>query len=686
MSKTEETVKHLCRLNLEKHNVRVYDETTPINDKIAIPLRYAPSKTNTKSSSSSRKGNRPDLKCHLCYNGRYMPIIIEAKGTKGRLEALDEDGNIKMDDFSIINFAINGALYYGNVILDGKGKSGNVIPEKYNELIIIGINDADIDPKSPSLKGIESKAYYIAEKNDRKPIFLKEIDLSVEEGYKLLADPKRLYELIDFYSKSEEERDEIIEENKRVVDKANRVLHQDIYDDPEIRNLFSSIEKMFLTSGIIISIINIDGEKPLQLLHRDYGKFELSDCGQIYERIGMYATKKKWDKKELILSEFKKVLSKKELWEVQNNETRISKIFNHLKEFFPNGFDHKIYYDFMGLILNSINDWVNIENDTFNDIVLTPRYITRLMAKCAGVNRNSHVWDVAMGTGGFLVSAVDIMKEDAVNAIKDPEELEEKINDIENKQIMGIEILENIYKLGLLNMLLINCGLSNIILGNSEELLCDPDFLNKKKFNADIFLLNPPYSKEGKGLIFVEKALRLMKNGRAAVLIQENAGSGQGGKWAAEILKKNTLIASIHMPSDIFAGKASVQTAIYVFEAGRPHSTDSIVKFIDFSNDGYLRQHRRKSSLDVNLKNIDHAVERYDELSKKVLGKELPKTNYYSKENGLYVEDTINLTGSDWTYEQHVEKDYTVNETDFCFNVSNFLNWKTKVKIKMEIA
>ena len=44
-----------------------------------------------------------------------------------------------------------------------------------------------------------------------------------------------------------------------------------------------------------------------------------------------------------------------------------------------------------------------------------------------------------------------------------------------------------------------------------------------------IFLLNPPYSADGKGFIFAEKALAKMTHGgRAAVLIQENAGSGKG--------------------------------------------------------------------------------------------------------------------------------------------------------------
>lgn len=85
------------------------------------------------------------------------------------------------------------------------------------------------------------------------------------------------------------------------------------------------------------------------------------------------------------------------------------------------------------------------------------------------------------------------------------------------------------------------------------------------------------------------KSFTAYENGRAVILIQENAGSGNGLPYTKNILKNNTLVASIHM-ANIFHGKAGVQTAIYVFNVGIPHDTKQMVKFIDFSNDGYTRQ------------------------------------------------------------------------------------------------
>ena len=84
-----------------------------------------------------------------------------------------------------------------------------------------------------------------------------------------------------------------------------------------------------------------------------------------------------------------------------------------------------------------------------------------------------------------------------------------------------------------------------------------------KKFPATAFVLNPPYSAEGNGMIFVEKALSMMDRGYAAIIIQNSAGNGKAKYLNKKILAKNTLLASIKMPIDLFVGKSSVQTNIY---------------------------------------------------------------------------------------------------------------------------
>lgn len=106
-----------------------------------------------------------------------------------------------------------------------------------------------------------------------------------------------------------------------------------------------------------------------------------------------------------------------------------------------------------------------------------------------------------------------------------------------------------------------------------------------------------------------------------------------------------------------------------------------MVIFIDFSNDGYARQNRKKSSQEVNLRDANHAAERYAEVEAIVLGKK-PRTQYYTEENGLVIRDTVSLNGNDWTFAQHKVIDTMPTEEDFRKTVADYLAWKVSQAIK----
>lgn len=162
-------------------------------------------------------------------------------------------------------------------------------------------------------------------------------------------------------------------------------------------------------------------------------------------------------------------------------------------------------------------------------MVLTPSYVASLLVKLARVNKDSYVWDFATGSAGLLVAAMNEMLNDAKESIKSPEILVQKYAHIKAKQLLGLEILLNIYMLAVLNMIMMGDGSSNILNKNS---LSDFDgkygFSNTDdEFPADAFVLNPPYSANGNGMIFVEKTLSMMKKGYAVIIIQGSAGSGK---------------------------------------------------------------------------------------------------------------------------------------------------------------
>lgn len=192
--------------------------------------------------------------------------------------------------------------------------------------------------------------------------------------------------------------------------------------------------------------------------------------------------------------------------------------------------------------------------------------------------------------------------------------------------------------------------------------------------------MNPPYSAEGNGMIFVEKALSMMEKGYAAVIIQNSAGSGNAVEYNKSILTHSTLLASIRMPIDLFVGKSSVQTHIYVFRVGEAHQKDDVVKFIDFSNDGYTRSARKKST--NNLRDTDNAKERYQELVNLVrFGKS--KMSIFAEQD--YYEGVIDPeNGADWNQTSPIDTKPTIE--DFKKTVSDYLAWEVATLLKNQSA
>ncbi len=391
-------------------------------------------------------------------------------------------------------------------------------------------------------------------------------------------------------------------------------------------------------------------------------------------------------KVDAILNTLTNCFSQSSLYTPRNGESILKTLFFKIKTTILPLINSKYHLDLTGLIFNKLSDWVAVENDSQNDVVLTPRYVTKLMVKLARTNRDSFVLDSAMGSAGFLISAMEEMIKDAKANIQDKSELDKKISHIKEEQLVGVEILQNIYMLAALNMILMGDGSSKLFNNDSLKPFKQslegqaPEQYIHETFPTTVFLLNPPYSKEGKGFIFVEAALKYMTTGYACILIQENAGSGNGLPYTKKILENNTLLASIHM-ADIFKGKAGVQTAIYLFKANVKHDPDALVTFIDFSNDGYVRQNRKKSTQEVNLKDVNDAKGRYQEIIDIILGHK-KKTNYFNEENGTVIKDTISLDGNDWTFAQHRKIDLTPTEEDFKKTVADYLAWKVANIIK----
>ena len=670
----EERIEDWCKKQFKGQ--KYYTKTEAINPEIEIALNKAPSKQGGSGK------NYPDIKCLLfSENGRKIPVMIEVKGKKGdliKVNAKGEIDNTKKDSDpnyqNIAKYAVNGAIHYANAILN--------FTDSYKEVVAIGVNGYEESGKTIH----EVDVWYISKDNLFVP---KHVGSYEDVSFLLEKNTKEFIEKLDTLALTSEELEERKLALEDEIERKLKALNQSLHDEQQI----VVNNRVQLVAGLIMAGLGAEGVQPLRIEDlKSIDDKENNDGQVIMSKIRMNLKHKKLPKEkiDMILGILDVVFLNSGLEKpTSGGESKLHTIYADVKrDILPyvTGELHNI--DFTGRLFNVMNEWVDVPDGGENDVVLTPRYVTELMAKMCEVNMNSYVWDFATGSAGFLISAMHQMIDDAKQKYaKSPIKFEEKVNQIKMEQLLGIEKLPDVYMLAVLNMILMKDGSTNII--QKDSLTFEGNYEQGENINhpfpANVFLLNPPYSADGKGFVFVEKALGMMTHGgRAAVLIQENAGSGNGLPFTANILRNNTLRASIKM-ADIFCGKANVQTAIYVFEVNRPHDAENdLVRFIDFSNDGYTRMNRKKSGQSVNLRDTDNAKERYAEVANLVRygkGADNKNLNYFKD---CYTEDYITLNGNDWTYGQHQKIDTIPTEEDFQTVVKEYLSWKVGQVLKGE--
>ena len=624
------------------------------------------------SKNGGTGANRPDAKILLQdKNLNYFPILIEYKGYKDKLVKLDSDGQVENrtsknePHFKNINsYAVNGAVHYANALLHHTS---------YTDIIAIGMTGhKDETGKIHHKIGV----YYVSKSNLGAGQKVGEYtDFS-------FLDPKNFDSFIDKVKTLQltpEELDKLKEQREKEIDLCLVKLNNDIYQNEKG---LGENDRVYLVAASIIATLGIPGKvAPLEKSDlKSSTEIGNKDGDIIVRKIKAFLDNKEIpvEKKNLILRTLENTLTTENINKVENGESQLKRVFTKIVD------DLGIYYkiglttDFTGKLFNEMYGWLGFSQDKLNDVVLTPSYVANLLVKLARVNKDSYVWDFATGSAGLLVAAMNEMLNDAKQNIKSPQELTQKEIKIKTEQLLGLELLSSVYMLAILNMILMGDGSSNILNIDSIKDFDGKYGYGKKdsKFPADAFILNPPYSALGNGMNFVEKALGMMNKGYAAIIIQNSSGSGKAKDFNKRILEKHTLLASIKMPIDIFIGKSSVQTNVYVFKVNEKHHKDDIVKFIDFSNDGYTRTNRKKSS--SNLQDTDRAKERYEELVNLVrFGKS--KLKIFTERE--YYEGSIDPNnGADWNQSAPIDSKPSLD--DFKKTISDYFSWEISNLIK----
>lgn len=641
-------------LGLEKN--RDYGVESAMSDYMKEALKGS-AKTKNKTNFG-----KPDFHIEK-YN---IPIVFEDKLNTKKLIAKNGD-LIKDDEKSIQSFAVNGAIYYATQMI----ASG-----KYKEVVAVGIagnsvEDAAIDVYfvyGSSFKTVKQMTKYqkldFVENEDTFKSFYEDCVLTETEKHELLIRSKA--------------------DLNRYARDLNKLMHNHNITAPQ---------RVLYVSGMLLAMQDIYDESKMVLIQSGLSPDDLKGIQTETKRDGILITNqiKEFlkargipdDKARLMLSSFNEISKDSQRDEPAKLFPQVSKLCK--KECSTNAqiftFIYKNIYeqidafaahlDIMGEMYSEFLKYALGDGKEIG-IVLTPPYVTKLMAEILDINYENKVMDLATGSAGFLISSMELMINSANDTfVKGSTKAKDEIEKIKKQRLLGVELNAEMFTLAATNMILRGDGSSNIQKGSSFD---KPESLYTN-FNADRVLLNPPFTYEENGMPFIAFGLdRMQKGGLGAIIIQSSAGSGKAVSSNTKILKKHTLLASIKMPIDLFEPMASVQTHIYIFEAHKPHNFDKTVKFINFSNDGYKRT--KRGTLE-----IDNPAQRYADIVKIYNAGKNAKVNkdLWNLEK-IYYEGFITDSGVDWNQSAPVDTKPTLQ--DFKKTVADYLAWEVSNLLK----
>ncbi|MBB6273563.1 type I restriction-modification system DNA methylase subunit [Pedobacter cryoconitis] len=318
------------------------------------------------------------------------------------------------------------------------------------------------------------------------------------------------------------------------------------------------------------------------------------------------------------------------------------------------------YFDVLGQLYIEFLRYAN--SDKGLGIVLTPPHITELFAELAQVNKDSIVYDNCTGTGGFLISAMKKMIEDAKGD-------QDKIREIKSTKLIGVEYQAHIFALAVSNMYIHQDGKTNIINGSCF----DEDIISQiKEKRPTVGVLNPPYKADKKTdtdeLEFILNNLNcLVSGGTCVAIVPMQSALAQVGKvyeLKKKLLDLHTLEAVLSMPNELFANSnVGVVSCVMIFTAHKPHSKHKETFFGYYKEDGFVK---RKSQGRVDC------YGRWEDIKEKWI------TNYINRktESGFST-NRIVTANDEWCAEAYMDTDFTkISEVDFISEIKKYVAFK----------
>ena len=246
------------------------------------------------------------------------------------------------------------------------------------------------------------------------------------------------------------------------------------------------------------------------------------------------------------------------------------------------------------------------------NIILTPDHVKGLMVKLARLSVDDVVIDTCMGSGGFLMEAMEKMEYQAKDDIQ-------KLTNIFENQLIGFEIDSILFALACSNMYLHGDGRSNLlyrssllfsdtngkIVNNKDKIL--HEYIKKMKPTKCI--INPPYETDSP-IKFTKQALNYIeKNGKLIIIMPTPTLNKHRNDITKDILEIAKLDFVIKMPYNLFNEQGrTVNTSIFGFTK-TPHQIDDEVLFVNLKDDGFESiQHKGRIDIYNRWNDIENNV------------------------------------------------------------------------------
>ncbi len=328
------------------------------------------------------------------------------------------------------------------------------------------------------------------------------------------------------------------------------------------------------------------------------------------------------------------------------NSPKLDKIFNDLdfanKDKFPNETLQKLINNFSQHNFGDTYISSDLLGDAYEYLIeqfaagagkkggefYTPREVERVIIQILKPHEKDHIYDMAVGSGGFLLEAYHYLKG------KEGEKIANTL------YLYGQEMNLDTFAIAKINMFLHGLDGADIRRGDT---LADPKFLNPngslKTF--DICVANPPYAikeyayetfkankygritdyemtpRKNADFAFILHMVKSMnEKGRAGIVLPHGAlfKSGVEGRIREQLIKNNLIEAVIGMPAKLFYG-VGISVALIIFNKNKPEARKNKILIIDAEKDfesGTKQNRLRKKDIEK----IVSAFEGYRDIEK----------------------------------------------------------------------